>query len=69
MSDIYTTKGGEVIDQIALKHYGTQIGSTELVLGANPGLAAQPVILPPGLRIALPALSAGPVTRPVKLYD
>lgn len=69
MSDTYTTIGGEVIDQIALRHYGSPTGSTELILGANPGLAERPVMLPPGVQINLPALPASPSVRPVRLYD
>ena len=70
MSDTYTTSGGEVLDQIAVAHYGTRIGSTERILGANPGLAAQPLILPPGLVISLPrALATRTAAAPVKLYD
>lgn len=66
----YTTTGGEMIDQIAWGHYGHQIGTTEAVLAANPGLAAQPFFLPPGLSIGLPVMKATSETAlPVKLYD
>ena len=40
----YTSTGGEMIDQIAWRHYGHQLGATEAVLAANPGLSAQPYI-------------------------
>ncbi|WP_444453096.1 tail protein X [Rhodobacter capsulatus] len=69
MATSYTTTGGEVLDQIALTHYGTSLGSTERLLAANPGLAMQPVILPPGVTIMVPILPATPAARPVKLYD
>ncbi len=66
----YTTTGGEMIDQIAWRHYGHQLGATEAVLAANPGLSAQPYILPPGISIELPILAApSGTTIPVKLYD
>lgn len=66
----HTTAGGEVLDQIAIAHYGARIGSTELILAANPGLAAQPLQLPPGLTINLPDAPATiSAAQPVKLYD
>lgn len=66
----YITTGGEMIDQIAWGQYGHQIGTTEALLAANPGLAAQPFFLPPGLSIDLPVLKATSETAmPVKLYD
>ena len=69
-STIYVTSGGEILDLIALDHYGTHIGTTELVLAANPGLAEQPPVLPPGITITLPAAPAtSTATKPVKLYD
>lgn len=66
----YTTSGGEMIDQIAWRHYGHQLGTSEAVLMANPGLAAQSDLLPPGLTIDLPEVAQVIVTqRPVRLYD
>lgn len=66
----YTTTGGEMIDQIAWRYYGHQIGTTEAVLSANPGLAAREQPLAPGLVIDLPVIAAtSETTRPVKLYD
>ena len=66
----YTTAGGEMIDQITWRYYGHQIGTTEAVLAANPGLAARAQPLGPGLVIELPVIAASSeTTRPVKLYD
>ena len=66
----YTTAGGEMIDQITWRHYGNQLGTTEAVLAANPGLAGRPYDLPPGMVIELPALAVPADTvAPVKLYD
>ncbi len=66
----YITTGGEMIDQIAWRHYGHQLGATEAVLAANPRLAEHPEFLPPGLLIELPTLAAQRATiAPVKLYD
>ncbi len=68
--DIYITSGGEMIDAIAWRHYGHQTGTTEALLGHNPGLAAQPHMLPPGLVISLPEIAPATGTgRPVELYD
>lgn len=64
------TMGGEQVDQIAFVHYGHQIGTTELILTANPGLASYGTHLPTGLTISLPdAPKAVTSTTPVKLYD
>ena len=66
----YTTAGGELIDEIAWRHYGHQRGTTEAVLDANPHLAKEVQPLRPGLTIRLPAIAAPSDTaRPVKLYD
>ena len=69
-STSYTTAGGEMIDDIAWRHYGHQRGTTEAVLDANPGLAAEAQPLRPGLTIRLPTVAApSDTSRPVKLYD
>ncbi|WP_353430156.1 tail protein X [Paracoccus denitrificans] len=63
----YITAGGEMIDQIAWRYYGHQIGTTEAVLAANPGLAARAQPLPSGLTIELPVIAArSETTRPVR---
>ena len=54
-STSYTTTGGEMIDEIAWRHYGHQRGTAEAVLDANPGLATEVQPLRPGLTIRLPA--------------
>ena len=70
MPAVYTTIGGELIDEIAWQHYGHQNGTTEAVLDANHGLAARPRPLAAGIEITLPDLALPAVsTRPVKLYD
>lgn len=70
MSADYVTRGGEMVDEIAWRHYGHQIGTAEAVLDANRGLADHGPILPPGLTVVLPdlALPSG-ASVPVKLYD
>ncbi len=64
------TTGGEAVDQIALSAYGASVGTTEVLLNANPGLAAYGPLLPAGVTIDLPDLPAAPsAAAPVKLYD
>lgn len=68
---IYITRQGEMLDQICARRYGTEHGTTEDVLAANPGLAALGPLLPPALAIALPDVPK-PSKRaapPVNLWD
>ena len=53
---VYVTQSTDTIDSICFAFYGSSRGFTEVVLDANPDLALQPEILPPGLRILLPEL-------------
>ncbi|MGR3486043.1 MAG: tail protein X [Paracoccaceae bacterium] len=69
MADVYETRGGELIDELTFRHYGDHAGTAEAILAANPGLAARPVALPPGVRIVLPARAPTPTTKAVRLYD
>lgn len=69
MKDVYRTKEGETIDEIAFRHYGRHSGTTEAVLEANPGLGEQPLTLPAGLEIKLPDVSKQKSRHSVKLYD
>lgn len=52
----YTTKQNEVVDAICHRHYGRTKDVTEIVLAANPGLAALGPILPFATRVVLPAV-------------
>lgn len=40
MQQIITSEG-DMVDQLAYDHYGTNIGTAEAILDANPGLAAR----------------------------
>jgi phage tail protein X len=66
----YVTQDGDVLDHICWRHYGFESGVTELVLTANPGLAANAVALPRGITLVLPAPPApdAPKTRR-RLFD
>lgn len=57
---IYRTKDGDVLDAICAKHYGSTVNQVELVLAANPGLAAHGPVLRSGLLIELPEIEAQP---------
>lgn len=66
----YTTKQGETVDLACLAHYGRTRTVTELVLDANPGLAALGVVLPSGTVINMPVVETKPTAREiVKLWE
>lgn len=66
----YVTKDGDTADYIAWKFYGNQnAGTVETLLDANPGLADIGPVLPSGLTINLPKISAVATTQGVKLWD
>lgn len=69
MPETYRTIEGDTIDAIAHKHYGRHDGTTEIILEANRGLAAEPLVLPEGLQIALPDIDDSAPIQTVKLYD
>ncbi|MQY44515.1 phage tail protein [Rhizobiales bacterium RZME27] len=54
MSTIVTAKQGQTVDLICLMHYGRTAEVTELVLAANPDLAAVGIILPLGTKVFMP---------------
>lgn len=67
----YVTAQGDVLDRICFNRYGTENGTVELVLAANPGLAAHGAVLDHGVTIILPP---APEQRPrraqtVRLWD
>ena len=65
----FTTRQGDVLDQIALRAYGRTGEATEALLAANPHLAGLPARLPAGVEVVLPEL-AETVTKPtVRLWD
>ena len=54
-SALYTTVAGDMVDHIAWRHYGTEFGTTEAILAANPNLAELGLALPAGIVVLLPA--------------
>lgn len=70
MSDVYTTRQGETVDLACLAHYGRTAQVVEVVIDANPGLAALGPVLPLGTKITMPDISLGKdQPRLVKLWD
>ena len=59
----------ESVDALCWRHYGRTQGAVEAVLQANPGLARQGLILPQGLLVHMPTLSAPPPKTTVTLWD
>lgn len=58
-ADIYVSRQGDMVDEIAWRFYGrTSGGIVEWLLEINHGLADQGAVLPAGVRIKLPPLSA-----------
>lgn len=65
----YTTKDGDTVDLIAWRHYGTTSGRVvEQILEENLNLAAQGPLLPAGLSVVLPVISAQAEVQPVRLW-
>ncbi len=58
-----------MLDWICWKHYGEASGTVELVLTANPGLAAHGPRLPAGLLIHLPEVTVIQHEEPIRLWD
>ena len=70
MPTTYTTRQGESVDLICHRHYGRTRGVTELVLDANPGLAAKGAVLPLATRVVLPDITERIRQRPlVSLWE
>ncbi len=69
MTRRYLSRDGDMIDWICWCHYGVRSGAVELVLAANPGLAAQPEVLAAGVTIVLPTLPSPAPYPVVRLWD
>jgi phage tail protein X len=66
----YSTSDGDMVDEIAFKHYGTTAGRVvEQLLDANPGLADRGPVLPAGVVIALPDIDVTAKAIGTKLWD
>ena len=66
----YITREGDTVDYVAWKYYGATTNLVvETVLEANPGLADRGTILPAGVSITLPEITAPARNLGVKLWD
>jgi len=65
----YRTKTGDMLDAICHQYYAGQVGVTEWVLEANPGLADYGPVLPSGVIIELPDLLPAEPARAIRLWD
>lgn len=69
MATTYLTRDGDMLDQIAARHYGFSSGAVEAILVANYGLCEHPPVLPAGLVITLPDLTPATAVAPVRLWE
>ena len=70
LATIYTTRQGEVLDAICHRHHGRTREVAEIVLAANPGLAALGAVLPFATPIVWPDIAQQSKRRPlVGLWD
>jgi len=65
----YTTRTGDVLDEVVYKYYGQDVGMTEKVLEANSGLADQGVVLPSGIEIQMPEITTAEPAPITRLWD
>lgn len=63
------TGQNDMVDLIALRHYGDEAGYTEAIYDANPGLADLGPILPMGTTVFLPDLPRPDTTPTVQLVS
>lgn len=67
--EIVTTHQGETVDALLWRKRGRTGVLTEQTLALNPGLAARGPVLPAGIAIVLPPVSAPvPVRETIKLW-
>lgn len=63
------TMQGDTVDGICWRFYGRTTGMTETVLLANPGLAEKGAVIPTGLLIDMPEVTAEPTQPLIQLWD
>ncbi|MEY0512938.1 tail protein X [Providencia manganoxydans] len=63
------TVQGDTVDGLCWRFYGRTTGMTEAVLLANPGLAEKGAIIPAGLLIDMPEVTAQPTQPLIQLWD
>ena len=69
MSIIYTTKDGDVLDQICQNYYGKTSKIVEQVIEANPHIVELDAIFEVGIKITLPDIIQEKESETVKLWS
>ena len=59
----------DTVDSLCWRHYGATQGMVEAVLQANPGLAGLGPVLPQGLEVRMPMVTAKPIQTVIQLWD
>lgn len=65
---VYTTKDGDVLDDICYRYYGHTDKTVEKVLDANDFLAFEPPVLKAGLKIVLPEINERKSSETMRLW-
>ncbi|MGL5285901.1 MAG: tail protein X [Aeromonas sp.] len=66
---IYTTKQGEMLDQLAHQYYEGDARGLRLLLDANPGIASHGPNLPHGIDLVMPPLPDDNQKTIISLWD
>ena len=68
MSIIYTTKDGDILDQICQNYYGQTSKIVEQVIEANPHIVELEPVFEAGIKITLPDIIQQKESEIVKLW-
>ena len=69
VSFLHSSSDGDMLDAVVLAHYGDASATVlNLVLEANPGLAAYGPVWPEGLEVILPAYEPPAVQETAQLW-
>lgn len=69
MSIIYTTKDGDILDQICQNYYGKTSKIVEQVIEANPHIVELEAVFEAGIKITLPDIIQKQESETVKLWS
>lgn len=59
----------DTVDSLCWRHYGATQSMVEAVLQANPGLAGLGPVLPQGMEVRMPVVTAKPIQTVIQLWD
>lgn len=68
MSIVYTTKDGDVLDQICQNYYGKTSKIVEQVIEVNPHIVELEAVFEAGIKITLPDITEEKESETVKLW-